>query len=162
MKCSCSLIRASPSFALCPDRLTVCVSLCSSVRLSFTVCFNWSKRISVWQIHFKVVTRIHWDQYNISNKKSDLVIVSIKFLCINFSLGVYETYALQMCVQRNITLASFRLSVICQRDSNINCGSLVFTELAILYLRVAARLFVNRLSFVIYFVYTRKASNFDK
>ena len=62
-------------------------------------------------------------------------IVSIKFRCIDFK---------QMCsVIRHITQAGLRLSGIYQHDSDIQCGSFMFTEQEILYLKVAARLFVN-------------------
>ena len=85
-------------------------------------------------------------------------IVSINVQCIN--LG--NLWATDVQCTRNITLACLRLSVIYQHQFNIQCGYLVFSELEILYLRVAARLFVNLLSFMIYFVYTRKGSNFDE
>ena len=49
---------------LCPERLTVCATFCVHpfVPLSVTVCTNGSNSVTVWQINFKVVTLIHWNE----------------------------------------------------------------------------------------------------
>ena len=76
---------------------------------------------------------------------------------------VYRKLISYICaVHKDITISCFRLFFIYQHDSNIQSGSVVYSELEILYLRVAARLFVNIMFFVIYFVYTRKMSSFDR
>ena len=65
VKCSCSLMSTYPSVVLCPERLTVCATFCSSIRLSVLYGLHFLMgqiAVSVWQIHFKVVTLIHRDE----------------------------------------------------------------------------------------------------